>query len=707
MESAEVKEYTKRAAQLRSEGRLEEAVLAARKATSLDASDANSWWQLALALGAKDGGDSALVALQKVTVLAPDFAPGWNELARTHLKAKRRGEAVGAFEQALEADPSHIPSMRMLAYLLKGSEEGGASERRLALLREVFERDELDAEDSFDLAFLLAAASETSEAVKVYEHHTRLHDEGVAFFNLALCYRTLSRDADALDALNAASDRDYPDSRVNSVRPALQNRLQLLRAKVMLKPAPYLPRDSWFRHYINPFTLLNVEPEDIEDNAKALQKARQALLREIELEDGKVDWMPGLVIDKSTAMARLVELDDADAWCAHREVFCNRALNEFLMRGDLAHFLISEDGSTEAQLPHLLDAELLEHIGPKFAAQYDEVLSQAVEQADLVALECLLDGRRWVSPAQQEACFESTRRLLTRLCEPLKQVAETAAKRAVTRAEIDRAFNHGSLGNLLALLPIEFYEIHSGIGVALRSLSVSYYNRERDAEGAKAILAMGRACAQKSKALAHQMEADEKILDGFIAEEKSQEAHLSFKDKDVRITKTGVVFGKQHLVIADITGLRWGLVQTSAQPPIYRLSIAFQARRGEDIVVSWTVSSNLDEQKKLWGALIDATMSFIMDPVLANFRSEVRRTECVRVGSVYVFRDGVELIASGWFSDKKVRVPWSRLSSTLANGSVLLSDAENHKAKAELPLESTYNAFLLHMLATRKEHTDL
>lgn len=704
MGQAEVKEYTQRAAQLRSEGRLEESVLAARKATTLDADDANAWWQLALAQGAKDGGDVAIPALQKVTELAPDFVGGWNELGRTHFRAKRRAEALEAYERALEADALHISSMRMVAYLLKGSEAVGVPARRLALLREVFEKDELDAEDTFDLAYLLGDAGETAEAVKVYERYTSLHEGKAAFYNLALGYRTLDRDADALDALEAARASGYESEKLTTVLSALQKRLLALRQQVLTRRQPYLPQAEWFRHYINPFTLLNVEPEDIEANPKALQKAKQALLREIELEDGKVDWLPGLSIDKSTVMARLAELDNANAWLAHKAVFQNWALNEFLMRGDLRHFLINEDGSTDATLPYLLDAEILEHIGPKFAAQYAEVLSLAVEQADLVTVECLMDGRRWVTPVQQEACFESTRRLLNRLSEPLMKVVDVAAKRPVTRAEIDRAFNHASLGSLLALLPIEFYEAHSAVGVALRGLAVSFYNRELDAEGAKAILAMGRACAHKSPVLAHQMEADEKTLDGFIAEEKSKEAHLTFKDREASITKAGVVYGKQKLAPDDIAGVRWGLVQTSAQPPTYRLTVAFQARRGQDIVVSWTTSSNLEEQKKFWGNLVDATMSFIMDAVTENFQAVINQEQRTQVGPLLVFKDGVELTAKGWFSDKTIRVPWARLSSTLANGSVVLRDTENHKATADLPLESTYNAILLHIMANRKEH---
>jgi hypothetical protein len=292
---------------------------------------------------------------------------------------------------------------------------------------------------------------------------------------------------------------------------------------------------------------------------------------------------------------------------------------------------------------------------------------------------------------------------MTRLSDPLMKVAEVSDKRSVSRPEIEKAFNQGNLGSLLALLPIEFYETHSAVGIALRGLSVSYYNREHDAEGAKAILALGRACAKKSAALTHQMQADEKTLDGFIAEEKSKEAHLSFKDRDVSITKTGVVYGKQRLAPADIVGLRWGLVQTSAQPPIYRLTVAFEARQGEDIVVSWSAGKNFEDQKKYWDDLVDATTSFILNVVAENFETELNRNHYAQVGPLQVFEDGVELIAKGWFIDKKIRVPWARLSSTIVNGSIVLRDAQNSKVTADLPLESTYNALLLHFLANRKE----
>jgi hypothetical protein len=129
----------------------------------------------------------------------------------------------------------------MVAYLLKGRKEEGVPARRLALLREVYEKDQLNEEDMFDLAYLLGEADETAEAVKVYEHYTREYEGSAAFFNLALGYRALDRDADALDALEAARRTGYEPENLTTVRSSVQKRLFALREQVLRTPQPYLP----------------------------------------------------------------------------------------------------------------------------------------------------------------------------------------------------------------------------------------------------------------------------------------------------------------------------------------------------------------------------------------------------------------------------------------------------------------------------------
>lgn len=701
MDSQGASDYVERAKSLRSDGRLEEAVLAARKATSLDPDDANSWWQLALALREKDGPDGALPALKKVTELAPDFPGGWHELGRAFLSCKRLVDAIKAYEQALEADPDYIPSLRMLAYALKFTDDKDAPARRLAMLRTVYQQDALDAEDTFDLAYLLGEAKEHAEAASIYERYTLEHGGQASYYNLALSYRRIDRDLDALDALFSAKRGGLEDEDLKTVLSSVQTKLSALRTKVLAASQLKLPQDEWFQHYVNPYTLLNADPSEVDDQPKAFQKAKQALLREIELEEGKVAWLPGLTIDKSAALALLAELDTADGQVAHGQVYCSHWLNEFLSNGNLEHFLIAEDGVSDEVLPYEQAESTLKLIGPKFAAQFDKVLSQAIEEGDLGAVECLVDGRRWVLPVDQEACWAGAKRVMARKVEPL--VALAASDKHVGMAEVKACLQAGQLARLLALLPVEFYEAHGAVGAALRSLSVSFYNRESDAEGAKAILELGRACAQKSPSLAHQFEMDEKTLTGFITEEKANEAHLSFKDKSVSITKAGVVYGDRRLNPKDIVGLRWGLVVTQNSPKMIRHTIAFESRRGPNLEVTWSATADLDKQRELWGQLVDATFTFILPDVLADFKARLDSREPTRVGPLMVTKDGVELTAKGWLFDKQVLSEWHNLKSSISNGSLILQDIFIPKATAVLPLESTYNALLLHLMANRKD----
>jgi tetratricopeptide (TPR) repeat protein len=705
MSESEAQAFIKRAINLRKEGRLDEALLAARKAVSLDAEDANTWWHLGLTQKDKKDISAARVSFRKVVELAPDFANGWYEYGYMLQLDSDLDEAIDAYECALELDEEHFASMRMLAFALKRKDEDDPDgrRRRLALLRKLFEQNVLDRDDTFDLGYLLTNEREYGEAAVVYEEFTREHQGDAAYYNLALCYRGLGRHLDALDAMAAATRNGFVSEKLDTARTGVLERLRPLRQKVLARPHPPLPKEDWFRHYVNPFTLLHVEPHEVADNPKALQKARQALLREIELEEGQVDWLPGLVIDKSTAMSRLVELDNPQTWRAHEQVWYDDALNDFLMRGELRHFLVADGDEAHDVLVHELEESLLEVIGPKFASQFDTVLSRTCERRELDVVQALLGGRRWVPSSQQDACFQGTRRLLERLLEPLTKLRGAAEVRSVSYSEIESTFNKDGLRTLVELLPVEFHEAHAAVCKTLRSLSVSSYNKEADAETAKRILALGEACAAKSSALTHQYSEDEATLNKFIAAEKADEARMSFGGKPLSVTKAGVTWGDRKLAPRDIIGLRWGLVQTSDQPPTVRHTVAFEARIGANIEVSWTTSRNLTEQERLWKNLLDATFAYIVEAVVADLLSRIDDGETLRVGSVPVHRTGVTLTTKGWFSDKEAVVPWSSLRSALSNGTVVLQDSNNPKATASVPMEATYNAGLLHMIANRKD----
>ena len=98
------------------------------------------------------------------------------------------------------------------------------------------------------------------------------------------------------------------------------------------------PQKQWFHSYISPIRLLGPKTENdvCSLDAKAIQKLKKAVLREIEFEDGKIAWVDGLVLDRSRAIPLIDELlgdGNTDRFWDHAIVLDDELLSEFLITG--------------------------------------------------------------------------------------------------------------------------------------------------------------------------------------------------------------------------------------------------------------------------------------------------------------------------------------------------------------------------------------
>ncbi|MBN3801954.1 tetratricopeptide repeat protein [Paraburkholderia sp. Ac-20336] len=700
----EIDEYNQKAQELRKQGRLDEAVLAARKATDIDPENANAWWQLALTLEQQNQLTAALRAFEKVTTLAPRFAAGWCEMGVAQKKLARIDKAIACYEAALKVDPEHERSLKLLETALGEREGRGDDRRRVEVLRALQQTGSLTRENQFRLPYLLAEQCEHREAARGYEAFTRQYATSGAYYNLGLAYEKLGRRVDAIDVYRTAARLDASDTKIEAHIRNLTPSLISLRRAIAVRPESVLRQEDWYQHYINPFALLNVDdPSELRDNPRELQKARQALLREIELEDGKLDWMPGLTLDKSTALSRLEPLNNETQWDAHETVFYNPLLCNFLMRGNLEHFLAPEDPSAQLTLAYEIESAVLEVIGPSFARQYDGVLAKAIEQGDLEVIECLADGRRWVLPEQEERCFESARRAVSRLQEPLVKLAEESSQRTVGLGEVQQVLAKGSLGRIMAWLPAELHEEHAAYYGLLRDLSVSLHNKAGDTEAAVAVLKLGTVSAAKSAALTHQLGEDEKALNEQLTQAKKNEVYLTVGGKPFHITRAGVTRDKEQMAVGDMVGVRWGLVFTSnTSPRMANYHMSFIDTSAHSIDVTWTAKHD-ERQQQYWNSLVNATIQYLMDDIVANFKRRLQVGAATWVGGVEVVTAGVHYPVKSWLTNKRVFCSWKNLASRFVNGDLVLSDVTNRRTAAIMPLHSTDNAILLHLLAEHKE----
>ncbi len=331
--STDAQEWITKATELREEGRVEESIIAARKATSIEPDSANAWWQLALSVSRKNGDAAALEHLLKTVELAPHFAFGWHRVGVAYSKAGLIDEAEEAWKTAVNEDSERTDSLRALLQLYKKREAEGDKEQILTILEQLEAQNSLTNPDVHTLAIAYHNKGEYLNAIPLYKRYIAEQDDEYGYFNIGLAYSqpTISQDVDGVDAwrqsLRVNPEDDRPKTSIASVLPkllALKNRVLASTSAAQL-----IPPDQWFVHYLNPYELLNFT--DLESSfdleTKEIQRAKNGLIHEIQLEDGVVSWMPGLTIDRSRLIQVTDELHDEEKKEWHFVVYENKVLN--------------------------------------------------------------------------------------------------------------------------------------------------------------------------------------------------------------------------------------------------------------------------------------------------------------------------------------------------------------------------------------------
>jgi tetratricopeptide (TPR) repeat protein len=419
-------ELADKAEEQRQRGRPEEALILARHATTLDPQDANAFWQLALCQLDLNRPAKAIEPLEKVTELAPSFANGWAKLGLALQTTGADDRAKACFENAITREPDGLDALNALASIYERDQQSDDEMLVLVALERLVD---LTTYQLNRLGILHHNKGDFSSAIRYYQQVAAAGDPA-GFFNLGLVYRApeVGQHADAVDVWRRVLEQAPGHERAEEELGKLLPKVSSLRQRILALAEPVLDKDQWYSHYINPLELLrlNENEETGSLDPKVLQRAKKALLHEIQLEDGQIEWMPGLHIDRSQAIRICDELNDKTRLYYHYHISKNRGLSAFLQRGDLRHFLVDESIQPREIMALLKDDRegFGTWLSPRFAAQFDLVLTKAIEHRNILAVECLFEGRRWVQPEDEDKCFESAHRRVTRLLEPLREVAD-------------------------------------------------------------------------------------------------------------------------------------------------------------------------------------------------------------------------------------------------------------------------------------------
>jgi len=119
------------------EGRLDDALAAARKAVADAPDDAFARFTLGKVLTAMDEPAAAIIAYGEAIRLDPNHLAARNNLATALARSGRRDEAINAFREVLAIDPGSVAVLRNLALSL---EEAGRITESLSIWRTVLAR---------------------------------------------------------------------------------------------------------------------------------------------------------------------------------------------------------------------------------------------------------------------------------------------------------------------------------------------------------------------------------------------------------------------------------------------------------------------------------------------------------------------------------------------------------------------------------------
>ncbi|HEH9429517.1 tetratricopeptide repeat protein [Aeromonas allosaccharophila] len=697
----DTEELIEKARDQRSRSRYEEALISAKAATIQDPDNAEGWWFLALnniSLGRKE---AALEALVETNDKAPWFAQGWATRGSLELELGDSEEAESSFEIALEHDEDEVEALRGLADIYQANDSSEKRSQEILILAKLDELQGLDSSRLNRLGILHFLNQHGFDAIKYWSRNAHQTSDPASLYNLGLAYNMadVSQDVDAIDCWRLVLRRTPSyDSASDRIQPVKARLLMLAREVRSSRKSLCLPEDQWYSIYINPFQLLNCPNDfDFDDiEPKVIQKWKKTLLQEIELEEGKLHWMPGLTIDRSKAIELAEKISDIEIASHHWEVYKCRPLLEFLSKGDINHFLLDEEWSPLDFFEHVsVSEELREWLSEPFSTQYDHILSKAVATRDAPVIEALLDGRRWVMPAYADRCFENASREVDSALLPLRELKERAETTKVDVKQIQVVLEKHKIISILNLLPSYFRNSQNEAVTLVRSIAIDAHNVHDDSELSLAIIEQSKKFAFKSIELTHRLKEDFETISEMIKEQRKHESHLTFGNaRSWKITKEGVSDNGDLCPVNEIGSLRWGI--KVEQNGSHNYLFAAKRRTGKEYMVTWT-SSDRDEQDELFDQLINAVFHYVIPELMESFLDELKGGKTLTVGPINITQYGISFESKWLFFTSQNKVPWSGVDIVVHNGSAIVVDKVSDKKSPPISLREVPNAMLLRL----------
>lgn len=691
----------------RKRGRYQEALVSAQKAVELEPKSPQAWWNVAINQVLLGFRRESIASLEKTVELWPMADGAWAQLGKALAEEKNLIEAKKCLYEALEINPYQGLALLEISKIYSSEDVESQDLDEIEVLKKIEEKDGLQSHQASRLGYICFRKSLVYEAIKYWEISSNSLSSAVDFFNLGVAYNhsSVSRFIDALDVwqLNSELFPHYEQSRA-----ALsQNRKRFSGFFSEIRGASFGRGDQGSRYdvYINPFHLLNIpEGVSIDDiGPQDIKKHRRALLQEMELEDGRVDWLGGARLDKSKVIEVCEELNNKKLRYFHGVVFKDKHLMDFLHSGSPQLF-VSDPADSDSRVSLLEEVycgggDFRIWLGKYYGEQLSKLLSYTVKKNNVSFLKVAMARRSWINEVSFDKALEPAGRYLDALMEDFNRLIDDCEKnKKVVKPLLDLEVCQNIIG-ILDALPIGVGVQNTKFVESLRRCAILSVKFNASFEDAFEFINTANSLLYVSARDKAQLDDDYSELENLKAEQRKNEVRLKSQSGERwEILKSGVRCGSSFIATEDVLGVTWGATITGdSRSPRHNFLVSFKSKKGHSINFSWTANGGVDPSK-YFNDMANAILLFIFPSVLEKIKKNIDSGRSQKIGNCVLSDRGVKYDVRGWFFTHSHFVSWRNLDVSIKNGVVHIRDRHQPKEKTEFNVIDTENSFALTVL---------
>lgn len=662
-----------------------DAQYAFEQCTTIKPGNAAAWTNLGLCHRNLEDWQAGLLAYETATKLAPSMENAWKGLAICAEKLNNKAQRISACEVLVELlpDDSYWRNELGRAHLASGESSGACL-----------------------------------KALKAFLESANLGNDPSHPNNAAVVFRKLNKWLDAGDAYREALCRKPGYAPSEKGLEEIKQRLEKLSAKVRDFAANLPPCKQPYERYLNPFEILAINGRLVEmPDGAALRKLRQRVIQQIQLNDGRADWLEGAEIGESRVRQILDDLDDESGmkprW--HWAIYGCPELNRFLSHGDPLYFAFFTGPFAPppmARPPYWQmrdktcgEKDFFAFINPPFLANFEALLAQALESNDWELVQALSSGRlpaidtfdyfrranKWM-----EAKASEIKGYMDGLATPeginwWKQTPDPMAWFSVALANS---------------LPDECKAGRTELGRVLRSLGIALHNEHGLTDQALKVTGIASQLLV-DEGLADQLKKDKSELERILKERKQAEAEsarwniiVKIRSDEFEVNKAFVRYNSVKIPADEITGLKFGIfrqIVNGIPSSSYRIDVR---GRSESISTECKRVFRSENQAHAdFTAILEAVFHQVIPGFVIKLAQLITSGEgTVQIGPMLLTKDGVQCETGSLWWKKQHVVPFTAWTFLDHQGHVHASAKQPESITFSLDRRAVWNAVILEKL---------